>query len=157
MFNKKIHHINNHITTIITKNKKITLKTLKLINIKYKVLKPIISINKTITKNTPIIHNKPIIYITNTPNTLKNNNNHTTQHNKHIIINFPINSHPHKNITTNIHNHINNINKNFTNTNIIIKQTYNSTQTQQCPTKTHIYFTHINNNHLIIHTSTQIP
>ena len=36
----------------------------------------------------------------------------------------------------------------------IIERTYNSTQAQQCPTETHICFTRMDGDRLVIHAST---
>ena len=45
----------------------------------------------------------------------------------------------------------------FADADVIIERTYNSTQAQQCPTETHICFTRMDGDRLVIHASTQVP
>ncbi|STM37210.1 selenate reductase subunit YgfN [Escherichia coli] len=47
--------------------------------------------------------------------------------------------------------------KGFADADVIIERTYNSTQAQQCPTETHICFTRMDGDRLVIHASTQVP
>lgn len=45
--------------------------------------------------------------------------------------------------------------KGFADADVIIERTYNSTQAQQCPTETHICFTRMDGDRLVIHASTR--
>lgn len=115
------------------------------------------SIDEAMAEDAPVVHDEPVVYVAGAPDTLEDDNSHAAQRGEHMIINFPIGSRPRKNIAASIHGHIGDMDKGFADADVIIERTYNSTQAQQCPTETHICFTRMDGDRLVIHASTRVP
>ncbi|WDB78089.1 molybdopterin-dependent oxidoreductase Mo/Fe-S-binding subunit [Escherichia albertii] len=157
MFGKKMRHVGDRVAAVVAESEEIALEALKLIDVEYEVLKPVMSIDDAMAEDAPVVHDEPVVYVAGAPDTLEEDNSHAAQRGEHMIINFPIGSRPRKNIAASIHGHIGDMDKGFADADVIIERTYNSTQAQQCPTETHICFTRMDGDRLEIHASTQVP
>ncbi len=157
MFGKKMRHVGDRVAAVVAESEDIALEALKLIDVEYEVLKPVMSIDEAMAEDAPVVHDEPVVYVAGAPDTLEDDNSHAAQRGEHMIINFPIGSRPRKNIAASIHGHIGDMDKGFADADVIIERTYNSTQAQQCPTETHICFTRMDGDRLVIHASTQVP
>ncbi|WP_424680497.1 molybdopterin-dependent oxidoreductase Mo/Fe-S-binding subunit [Escherichia coli] len=157
MFGKKMRHVGDRVAAVVAESEEIGLEALKLIDVEYEVLKPVMSIDEAMSEDAPVVHDEPVVYVAGAPDTLEDDNSHAAQRGEHMIINFPIGSRPRKNIAASIHGHIGDMDKGFADADVIIERTYNSTQAQQCPTETHICFTRMDGDRLVIHASTQVP
>lgn len=157
MFGKKMRHVGDRVAAVVAESEEIALEALKLIDVEYEVLKPVMSIDEAMAEDAPVVHDEPVVYVAGAPDTLEDDNSHAAQRGEHMIINFPIGSRPRKNIAASIHGHIGDMDKGFADADVIIERTYNSTQAQQCPTETHICFTRMDGDRLVIHASTQVP
>lgn len=120
---------------MVAESEEIALEALKLIEVEYEVLKPVMSIDEAMAEDAPVVHDEPVVYVAGAPDTLEDDNSHAAQRGEHMIINFPIGSRPRKNIAASIHGHIGDMDKGFADADVIIERTYNSTQAQQCPTE----------------------
>ncbi|WP_054178931.1 molybdopterin-dependent oxidoreductase Mo/Fe-S-binding subunit [Trabulsiella odontotermitis] len=157
MFSKKLRHVGDRIAAVVAESEEIALAALKLIEVEYELLKPVISIDEAMAEDAPVVHDEPVIYVAGAPDTLEEDNRHAAQRGEHMIINFPIGSRPHKNIAASLHGHIGDMERGFAEADVIIERTYRSTQAQQCPTEPHICFTRMDGDRLVIHASTQVP
>lgn len=155
MFGKKMRHVGDRVAAVVAESEDIALEALKLIDVEYEVLKPVMSIDEAMAEDAPVVHDEPVVYVAGAPDTLEDDNSHAAQRGEHMIINFPIGSRPRKNIAASIHGHIGDMDKGFADADVIIERTYNSTQAQQCPTETHICFTRMDGDRLVIHASTR--
>ena len=157
MFGKKLRHVGDRVAAVVAENEEIAQAALKLIDVEYEVLKPVMSIDEAMAEDAPIVHDEPVVYGVGAPDTLEGDNLHAAQRGEHMIVNFPIGARPRKNIAASIHGHIGDIEKGFADADVIIERTYRSTQAQQCPAETHICFTRMDGDRLVIHASTQVP
>lgn len=157
MFGKKMRHVGDRVAAVVAESEEIALAALKLIDVKYDVLKPVLSIDEAMADDAPVVHDEPVVYVAGAPQTLEEDNRHAAQRGEHMVINFPIGSRPRKNIAASIHGHIGDMEKGFAEADVIIERTYHSTQAQQCPAEPHICFTRMDGDRLIIHASTQVP
>ncbi|MBV8041317.1 molybdopterin-dependent oxidoreductase Mo/Fe-S-binding subunit [Pluralibacter sp.] len=157
MFSKKLRHVGDRVAAVVAENEETALAALKLIEVKYQLLKPVMSIDEAMADDAPVVHDEPVIYVAGAPDTLEEDNRHAVDRDEHMIINFPIGSRPRKNIAASIHGHIGDVARGFADADVIIERTYRSTQAQQCPTETHICFTRMDGDRLVIHASTQVP
>ena len=157
MFSKKLRHVGDRIAAVVAESEAIALAALKLIEVKYELLQPVMSIDEAMADDAPVVHDEPVIYVVGAPNTLEDDNSHAVDRDEHMIINFPIGSRPYKNIAASVHGEIGDVEKGFADADVIIERTYRSTQVQQCPTETHICFTRMDGDRLVIHASTQVP
>ncbi|MDQ7882827.1 molybdopterin-dependent oxidoreductase Mo/Fe-S-binding subunit [Atlantibacter hermannii] len=157
MFSKKLRHVGDRVAAVVAESEEIALQALKLIEVEYHVLKPVMSIDEAMADDAPVVHDEPVVYVAGAPDTLEEDNKKAVQRDEHMIINFPIGSRPAKNIAASIHGHIGDVARGFAEADVIIERTYSSTQAQQCPTETHICFTRMDGDRLVIHASTQVP
>jgi putative selenate reductase molybdopterin-binding subunit len=157
MFSKKLRHVGDRIAAVVAESEAIALAALKLIEVEYELLKPVMSIDDAMEDDAPVVHDEPVIYVAGAPDTLEEDNRHAAQRGEHMIINFPIGSRPRKNIAASLHGHIGDMEQGFAEADVIIERTYRSTQAQQCPTEPHICFTRMDGDRLVIHASTQVP
>ena len=132
MFGKKMRHVGDRVAG--RRRSEEIASALKLIDVEYEVLKPVMSIDEAMAEDAPVVHDEPVVYVAGAPDTLEDDNSHAAQRGEHMIINFPIGSRPHKNIAASIHGHMAIWTK-AADADVIIERTYNSTQAQQCRLK----------------------
>jgi len=149
--------VGDRVAAVVAESEEIALQALKLIEVEYHVLKPVMSIDEAMADDAPVVHDEPVVYVAGAPDTLEEDNKKAVQRDEHMIINFPIGSRPAKNIAASIRGHIGDVARGFAEADVIIERTYSSTQAQQCPTETHICFTRMDGDRLVIHASTQVP
>ena len=157
MFGKKLRHVGDRVAAVVAESEEIALAALKLIDVEYQVLKPVLSIDEAMAEDAPVVHDEPVVYAAGAPDTLEEDNQHAAQRGEHMIINFPIGARPRKNIAAGLHGHIGDMEKGFADADVVIERTYSSTQAQQCPAEPHLCFTRMDGDRLIIHASTQVP
>lgn len=158
MFSQKMRHVGDRVAAVIAENEEIALEALKLIEVKYELLKPVMSIEEAMAEGAPLVHDEPIVHMCAAPDDLEEQNrNAPDRHGEHMIINFPIGAAPRKNIAAGVHGHIGDTQKGFKEADMIIERTYDSTQVQQCPAETHVSYTYLDGKRLVIHASTQVP
>ncbi|MDR2217163.1 selenate reductase molybdenum-binding subunit apoprotein [Yokenella regensburgei] len=157
MFGKKLRHVGDRVAAIVAESEEIAMAAMALIEVEYEVLKPVMSIDEAMAEDAPVIHDEPVVYGVGAPDTLEEDNHHAVDRGEHMIVNFPIGARPRKNIAAGVHGHIGDVARGFADADVIIERTYRSTQAQQCPTETHICFTRMDGDRLVIHASTQVP
>ncbi|HBK2801094.1 TPA: molybdopterin-dependent oxidoreductase [Escherichia coli] len=113
MFGKKMRHVGDRVAAVVAESEEIALEALKLIDVEYEVLKPVMSIDEAMAEDAPVVHDEPVVYVAGAPDTLEDDNSHAAQRGEHMIINFPIGSRPRKNIAASIHGHIGDMDKGF--------------------------------------------
>lgn len=157
MFSKKMRHVGDRVAAVVAESEEIALQALTLIDVEYQVLKPVMSIDEAMADDAPVVHDEPVVYMAGAPSTLAEDNQDAAQRGEHMIVNFPIGARPRKNIAAAVHGQIGDVAKGFAEADVVIERTYHSTQAQQCPTETHICFTRMDGDRLVIHASTQVP
>ncbi|MEC4727630.1 molybdopterin-dependent oxidoreductase Mo/Fe-S-binding subunit [Shewanella sp. D64] len=157
MFCKKLRHVGDRVAAVVAESVEIAEQALKLIEVEYQVLKPVLSIDEARAADAPIIHNGPIEYLVGAPDDLEAQNANADINEGKIIVNFPIGCFPRKNIAASVRGHIGDLDKGFAEADHIIERTYESKQVQQLPTETHICYSYMDGDRLVMHDSTQVP
>ncbi|ANC40500.1 molybdopterin-dependent oxidoreductase Mo/Fe-S-binding subunit [Hafnia alvei] len=157
MFGKKMRHVGDRVAAVVAESEEIALAALALIDVSFEVLKPVMSIDEAMADGAPLVHDEPIVYVNGAPADLEVQNRGSATRGEHMIINFPIGAKPHSNIAAGVHGRIGDVDKGFAQADVVIERTYESTQAQQCPTETHVCFTYMDGERLVIHASTQVP
>lgn len=157
MFGKKLRHVGDRVAAVVAENEEIALAALKLIDVEYEVLKPVMSIDEAMAEDAPIVHDEPVVYINGAPADLAQQNQHAIKRGEQMFINFPIGARPVNNIAASIHGSIGDIADGFAKADVIIERTYQSKQVQQCPAEPHICYSYMDGDRLVIHASTQVP
>ncbi|WP_370559943.1 molybdopterin-dependent oxidoreductase Mo/Fe-S-binding subunit [Edwardsiella tarda] len=157
MFGKKMRHVGDRVAAVVAESEAIALEALKLIEVEYQILRPVMSIDEAMADDAPLIHDEPIVYVNGAPSDLEVQNRGSAQRGEHMIINFPIGARPHDNIAASVHDRIGDVEQGFAQADVVIERTYESTQAQQCPTEPHVCYTYMDGDRLVVHASTQVP
>ncbi|UGA56738.1 molybdopterin-dependent oxidoreductase Mo/Fe-S-binding subunit [Vibrio sp. VB16] len=157
MFCQKLRHVGDRVAAVVAESVDIAEAALKLIDVEYEVLKPVMSIDEAAAADAPIIHNEPIEYLAGAPSDLEEQNRDADPREGKLIVNFPIGCKPRENIAASVHGQIGDIDQGFADADIILERTYESKQAQQAPTETHICYAYMDGNRLVMHASTQVP
>ncbi|SUW64483.1 4-hydroxybenzoyl-CoA reductase subunit alpha [Buttiauxella agrestis] len=157
MFGLKMRHVGDRVAAVVAESAEIALAALKLIDVEYQVLKPVMSIDEAMAEDAPRVHDEKVVYVNGAPADLEAQNRHASGRDEQLIINFPIGARPEKNIAAGIHGRIGDVDKGFAAADVVIERTYESKQVQQCPTETHVCYTRWVGDRLVIHASTQVP
>lgn len=157
MFCKKMRHVGDRVAAVVAESVEIAEQALKLIEVEYQVLKAVLSIDEARAADAPIIHNGPIEYKVGAPDDLEAQNANADINEGKFIVNFPIGCYPRKNIAASVRGHIGDLDKGFAEADHIIERTYESKQVQQLPTETHICYSYMDGDRLVMHDSTQVP
>ncbi|PSU34152.1 molybdopterin-dependent oxidoreductase Mo/Fe-S-binding subunit [Photobacterium lutimaris] len=157
MFGQKLRHVGDRVAAVVAESVEIAEQALTLINVEYDVLEPVMSIDEAMAANAPIIHNEPIEYGVGAPDDLEEQNRNADPREGKLIVNFPIGCFPRKNIAASVRGHIGDLNKGFAEADMIIERTYESKQVQQLPVETHICYSYMDGDRIVMHDSTQVP
>ncbi len=157
MFGQKMRHVGDRVAAVVAESVEIAEAALKLIDVEYEVLKPVMSIDEAQATDAPIIHNEPIQYMAGAPDDLEQQNIGADEREGKLIVNFPIGCKPRENIAASVHGQIGDIDKGFEEADVILERTYESKQVQQTPTEMHIAYAYMDGNRVVMHASTQVP
>ncbi|MDO6500954.1 molybdopterin-dependent oxidoreductase Mo/Fe-S-binding subunit [Photobacterium sanguinicancri] len=157
MFGQKLRHVGDRVAAVVAESVEIAEQALALIDVEYDVLKPVMSIDEAMAANAPIIHNEPIEYGVGAPDDLEEQNRNADPREGKLIVNFPIGCFPRKNIAASVRGHIGDLDRGFAEADMIIERTYESKQVQQLPVETHICYSYMDGDRIVMHDSTQVP
>ena len=157
MFGQKMRHVGDRVAAVVAESVDIANEALKLIDVEYDVLKPVMTIDEARAPDAPIVHNEPIEYGVGAPEDLEQQNANADPREGKLIVNFPIGCEPRKNIAAGVHGRIGDINKGFAEADVVLERTYESKQVQQLPVETHICYSYMDGDRVIMHDSTQVP
>ncbi|MCQ1057976.1 molybdopterin-dependent oxidoreductase Mo/Fe-S-binding subunit [Photobacterium sp. ZSDE20] len=157
MFGQKLRHVGDRVAAVVAESVEIAEQALTLIDVEFDVLEPVMSIDEAMAANAPIIHNEPIEYGVGAPDDLEEQNRNADPREGKLIVNFPIGCFPRKNIAASVRGHIGDLNKGFAEADMIIERTYESKQVQQLPVETHICYSYMDGDRIVMHDSTQVP
>ncbi|NHW87314.1 molybdopterin-dependent oxidoreductase Mo/Fe-S-binding subunit, partial [Escherichia coli] len=79
MFGKKMRHVGDRVAAVVAESEEIALEALKLIDVEYEVLKPVMSIDEAMAEDAPVVHDEPVVYVAGAPDTLEDDNSHAAQ------------------------------------------------------------------------------
>ena len=157
MFGQKMRPVGDRVAAVVAESPEIAEQALKLIEVEYDVLKPVLTIDEAMAEEAPIIHNEPIEYGVGAPDDLEEQNRDADPREGKLVVNFPIGCFPRKNIAASVRGHIGDLNKGFEEADVILERTYESKQVQQLPVETHICYSYMDGERLVMHDSTQVP
>lgn len=157
MFNKKLRHVGDRVAAVIAESEEIALRAIELIQVNYEILSPVLTLDDAIAEDAPIIHNGYVEYVSGAPSNLQEYNATSDIRDGKVIYQFPIHADPKKNIAAGAHGFIGNVDKGFLEADITIERTYETSQIQCTPLETHIVYTKMDGDRLIVHASTQVP
>ena len=157
MFSQKLFHVGDRVAAVVAEDEETALTAIEKIKVEYEVLTPVLTIEEAEAEDAPIIHNAQLEYVAGAPDDLEEQNKTTNPRDGRIIYQFPIGADAHKNLVASVSGGIGNMDKGFTEADLILERTYSTSQVQCTPCETHVVFTRMDGDRLIIHASTQVP
>ncbi len=157
MFSRKLYHVGDRVAAVVAEDDEIALAAREKIKVEYDVLKPVFTIEEAETVDAPVIHNARLEYVAGMPADLEKQNSTADSRDGKIVYQFPIGADAHKNVAASVSGGIGDIEKGFAEADTIIERTYRSSQVQCTPCETHIVFTRMDGDRIVIHASTQVP
>ncbi len=157
LFGEKVNHVGDRVAAVVAESEEIADEAISKIKVEYEVLQPVMSIEEAEKPGAPIIHNAEMRYELGAPDDLAERNKKANKRDGKIIYQFPIHANPHKNIAASISGGIGDIEKGMNEADIVIEREYKSKQVQCTPCETHVVFTRMDGDRVVIHASTQVP
>ncbi len=157
MFSQKLHHVGDRVAAVVADTEEHAIAALDAIMVEYEVLKPVFSIDEASAPGAPIVHNAKVSYAVGAPEDLEEKNRGADPRDGRIEIQFPIGADPHVNKAASVSGAIGDIEKGFAEADTVIERTYETGQFQCTPCETHIVYTRMESDRLVIHASTQVP
>lgn len=158
LFGQKVNHVGDRVAAVVAESEEIAEKALSAIEVQYEVLKPVLSIEESMSPDAPVIHNSEIVYVEGAPDDLEEQNKSFDPRDGKVIYQFPIGGDPHKNIAASVTDGIGDVEKGFEEADVVIERTYEPASTIQCtPLEMHTVYTKMEGDRLIMHCSTQVP
>ncbi|PJE79636.1 putative xanthine dehydrogenase molybdenum-binding subunit XdhA [invertebrate metagenome] len=157
MFGQKMRHYGDRVAAVVAETEVQATAALKTIRVEYEVLKPVLSIAEAMADDAPIVHNGVISYGAGAPDNLDEQNKNADPRDGRIHFNFPFGGDPRKNIAARGHGEIGDIDKGFSEADVILERSYQSRQAQQLPPEQHLCYTYMEGDRVVVRASTQVP
>jgi putative selenate reductase molybdopterin-binding subunit len=157
MFNRKVMHVGDRVAAVVAESEEIANAALSAIKVEYEVLKPVLTVEEAAAPDAPVIHGGIVEYMAGAPDNLEDYNKGAEPRDGKIIYQFPIHADPRKNLAASVSGGIGDVDKGFAEADVIIDREYTTTQVQQTPLETHVVYTRMDGDRLVIHASTQVP
>jgi putative selenate reductase molybdopterin-binding subunit len=157
MFNEKVRHVGDRVAAVVAVTPEIASEAVKLIDVTYEVLKPVLSIDEAAAPGAPVVHNGLVEYVVGAPDDLDAYNKPSEPRDGKVIYQFPLHGDPKHNIAAGAHGAIGDIDAGLSEADTVIERTYETSQIQCTPLETHISYARFDGDRLVIHASTQVP
>ncbi len=157
MFSRKLYYVGDRVAAVVAESEEIAFAALEKIVVEYEVLTPVFTIEEAEAVDAPIIRNARLEYVAGAPEDLEKQNSTANPRDGKIVYQFPIGADAHKNIATSVSDGIGDIEQGFSEADVLLERTYRTSQVQCTPCETHIVFTRMDGERLVIHAATQVP
>jgi putative selenate reductase molybdopterin-binding subunit len=157
MFNQKVMHVGDRVAAVVAESEAIADAALAAIKVEYEVLKSIFTVEEAAAPDAPILHGGTVEYVAGAPENLDEYNKKANPRDGKIIYQFPIHGDPHNNIAASVSDGIGDVEKGFAEADVVIEREYSTSQVQHTPLETHVVYTRMDGERLVIHASTQVP
>jgi len=163
MFNRKLRHVGDRVAAVVAETEEAAQKALEAISVTYEPLKPVLSIEEAMKPDAPVIHNSRVEFADGTP-TAENGAEagssgapETDSRDGKVIYQFPIGGDPHSNIAASAHGSVGNLEDGFSQADVVTDHVYTTSQIQCTPLETHVVYTKMQDDRVVVHASTQVP
>ena len=157
LFNRKVRHVGDRVAAIVARTEEQAKAARDLIKVEYEVLKPVFTVDEAMAADAPIVQNGKAEYLSGEPDNLEEYNSGVDEREGKVIYPFPLHADNRHNVAAAAHGSIGDVDKGFSEAEVVIERTYESSQVQCTPLEPHLAFTKIDNDRLVIHASTQVP
>jgi putative selenate reductase molybdopterin-binding subunit len=157
MFNRKVRHVGDRVAAVVAETHEAAQAAMDRIRVEYEVLEPVLNIEQAEREGAPLVHGGPQEYVVGAPDDLDEMNRNADPRDGKITYQFPIGANPRKNIAASISGGLGDTEAGFEQADVVLEQTYKTGQIYCTPPETHVVYTHMDNNRVVVHASTQVP
>ncbi|MFZ4577960.1 MAG: molybdopterin-dependent oxidoreductase Mo/Fe-S-binding subunit, partial [Myxococcota bacterium] len=157
LISEKVRHVGDRVAAIVAETWEAAEEAAAKLVVDYEVLPPVLTIEQAAAPGAPVIHNSHLEYVVGAPEGLEEDNRLADPRDGRVIYQFPIHANPRKNIAASVHGHIGDVEQGFRDADVVIEREYESSQIQSTSTETHVVYTKMDGDRLVIHASTQVP
>ena len=157
LLNQKVRHVGDRVAAVVAETEEIARKAMGLIDVKYEVLKPVLTVEDAMAPGAPVVQNGAVSFGVGAPSDLAHYNEGSDPREGTIYYPFPIHADSKHNVASAAHGHIGDVNKGFGEADEVIERTYQTDQVQCTPLEPHVCFSKVEGGRLVIRASTQVP
>jgi putative selenate reductase molybdopterin-binding subunit len=157
LLDNKVRHHGDRVAAVLAEDEATAIRALELIDVEYEVLPHFMDWDGAAAKDAPLIHGGPIEYVEGAPDDLEELNAGTDLDESPVVYQFPIGGNPRKNIAAYVDGGIGDVEKGFSEADVILDKTYETTQIQCTPLEMHTTYVKPEGDRIVIHASTQVP
>lgn len=157
LFNWHVRFVGDRVAAVVARDLETAKKAAGLVKVRYKVLKPIFTVEEAMAPGAPLVHNGIVHYRSGAPADLEEYNKSADPKDGDVIYQFPLHADIHHNIAAQAHGQIGDVEKGFAEADCVIERTYQTSQVQCTPLEPHTCYAFIKDGRLTIHDSTQVP
>ena len=157
LVSEKVRHVGDRVAAIVAETWEAAEQAAARLKVEYEVLEPVLTIDQAAAPGAPLVHDSKLEYVVGAPDGLEEDNRKANPRDGRIVYQFPIHANPRKNIAASVHGHIGDVEKGLAEADVVLEREYESSQVQCTPTETHVVYTRMEGERLVIHASTQVP
>lgn len=157
LFNWHLRFVGDRVAAIVADTMDHAQRAAAMIKVQYEVCKPIFTVEEAMAPGAPLVHNGLVEYRSGAPADLAAYNKTYEKRDGKVIYQFPLHGDIRHNIASQAHGAIGDVEKGFSEADMVIERTYQTSQVQCTPLEPHTCYALINNGRLEIHDSTQVP
>ncbi len=157
LLNQKVRHVGDRVAAIVAETKEQALAAMAAIKVEYEVLKPVLTVEEAMADGAPLVHNGIVQFNSGAPDNLDEYNKSADPRDGKVIYQFPLHGDIRHNIASAAHGQIGDVEKGFKEADVVVEQTYQTSQIQCTPLEPHIAYARIDGGRLVMNASTQVP
>ncbi|MBQ0060023.1 MAG: molybdopterin-dependent oxidoreductase, partial [Lachnospiraceae bacterium] len=158
LFNFKVRYVGDRVAAVIAETKEAAIKARDLISVEYEVCPPVLTVEQAMAEGAPVVHNGPVEFGVGAPDDLDEYNKLAGDPREgKVHYPFPIQADIRHNVAASNSGHIGDLEKGFAEADVVVEETYQSSQVQQTPLETHVCFAKMERGRLVLYASTQVP
>jgi putative selenate reductase molybdopterin-binding subunit len=136
MFSAVVRHVGDRVAAVVADEPAIAREALTLIKVDYEVLPAVLSVPAAMADGAPVVHG---------------------DHLDRITCELSIGSDPKGNLAASASGSIGDVGKGFAQADAVVERIYTTSKVQCTPLETHVVYTRMDGERLVIHASTQVP
>lgn len=155
MFSRKVRYVGDRVAAVLARTREQAEAAAAAIVVEYEVLPPVLSIRDAQKPGAPIVHHGTVSYADGTkPEGISTEGDPREEP---IVYQFTLHADPHRNLAASARDGIGDIDKGFSEADVVIERTYIGNRVQSTPLEPHVVYAKPEKGRLIIHASTQVP
>ncbi|MBM3269558.1 MAG: molybdopterin-dependent oxidoreductase Mo/Fe-S-binding subunit [Candidatus Sericytochromatia bacterium] len=154
MFGEKVRHVGDRVAAVLADTPAIASEALRLIEVEYEVLEPVLSIEAAAAPGAPRVHAGAVEFVVGAPHDLPPVQD---PREGRIIYQFPIHADIARNLAASVTGGIGDVAAGFAEADVILEREYEGGNVQCTPLEPHIVYTKMDGDRLIVHAATQVP